>query len=444
MSLWSEIRHGRGGPAAILLLAGLAPLLAPDVRGAAPRAPSAPDLRTARVVDLTHPFDERTPYWPTAPSGFKLERVHYGRTDAGYFYSAYSFCAPEHGGTHLDAPIHFGEGRWTADQIPVDRLVRPAAVIDVAVASAADADHQPHRRGAEGVGSAPWPHRGGPSSSCARAWSARWLDKASATSATTPRATLRALHFPSYGPDAVRILVTERKVAALGVDTASIDPRSVEGLSRAPDRGRGQACPGSRTWPASTCRPTGAWVVALPMKIANGSGGPLRAIALVNLERRVRRIATSRVITTLLFGVHALDAGAYVGVLVLAIPFRHPRGHGAGPPRLTRGSHDRAARALTPSSAAARSPALPDAREPRPVHLEAHEPARRDGTAACSSRRSPPVRARTPAFSGSPWLTATACWAGCAAAIARSAVSIRAASAFRSSATSHTSRGRKR
>ena len=89
------------------------------------------DLKTARVVDLTHPFDEKTPYWPTAPSGFELKRLHYGPTDAGYFYSANSFCAPEHGGTHLDAPIHFAEGKPAVDQIPLERLIGPGVVIDV-------------------------------------------------------------------------------------------------------------------------------------------------------------------------------------------------------------------------------------------------------------------------------------------------------------------------
>src|SRR6266850_412263 len=124
------------------LAASLATLVAVS-GGAAPAKPvPAIDLRTARILDLTHPFDERTLYWPTAPSGFKLERLHYGQTDGGFFYSAYAFCAPEHGGTHLDAPIHFAEGRWTADQVPLAKLVRPAVVIDVAAAAAADPDHR--------------------------------------------------------------------------------------------------------------------------------------------------------------------------------------------------------------------------------------------------------------------------------------------------------------
>jgi len=261
-------------------LAVLAVVSTPGARGAAPAVPPAPDLRTARVVDLTHPFDERTPYWPTATRGFELAPVHYGRTEAGYFYSAYSFCAPEHGGTHLDAPIHFGEGRWTADQIPVERLVRPAVVIDVAAASAADADH---RLTAEELQT--WEARHGRIAEgtivlLRTGWSARWPDKKRYLGDDTPGDASR-LHFPSYGAEAARILVADRKVAALGVDTASIDPGSakdfpVHQIVAAANVPGFENLAGLDALP-----PTGAWVIALPMKIAGGSGGPLRAIALL-------------------------------------------------------------------------------------------------------------------------------------------------------------------
>jgi hypothetical protein len=56
------------------------------------------------IVDLTHAFDERTIYWPTEP-GFVLEKGPAGFTERGYFYAANRFAAPEHGGTHIDAPI---------------------------------------------------------------------------------------------------------------------------------------------------------------------------------------------------------------------------------------------------------------------------------------------------------------------------------------------------
>ncbi|MFL6194239.1 MAG: cyclase family protein [Thermoanaerobaculia bacterium] len=95
---------------------------------------AALDLRGFRAVDLTYGFDEETIYWPTSPTTFKLDKLAFGKTEGGYFYSSYSFCAPEHGGTHLDAPIHFAEGKRTAGQIPVEQLMAPAVVIDVSAA----------------------------------------------------------------------------------------------------------------------------------------------------------------------------------------------------------------------------------------------------------------------------------------------------------------------
>jgi hypothetical protein len=68
-------------------------------------------LAASMLIDLTHPFDSKTLYWPAGEGSFQLKQLSYGRTSGGFFYSAYSFCAPEHGGTHIDAPIHFGRGR---------------------------------------------------------------------------------------------------------------------------------------------------------------------------------------------------------------------------------------------------------------------------------------------------------------------------------------------
>jgi hypothetical protein len=76
------------------------------------------DLAASTVVDLTHAFDSETIYWPTSPSGFELKPLHRGLTERGFFYAANAFCSPEHGGTHLDAPLHFAEGKWTSADIP--------------------------------------------------------------------------------------------------------------------------------------------------------------------------------------------------------------------------------------------------------------------------------------------------------------------------------------
>ncbi|UCE01911.1 MAG: cyclase family protein, partial [Candidatus Latescibacterota bacterium] len=94
-----------------------------------------------RVIDLTWPFDADTVYWPTAKT-FDLDVVARGETPGGYWYEANQFCAAEHGGTHLDAPCHFAEGRRTVDAIPLEQLIGPAAVIDVRQACANDRDYR--------------------------------------------------------------------------------------------------------------------------------------------------------------------------------------------------------------------------------------------------------------------------------------------------------------
>lgn len=101
----------------------------------------AQDLSTGRWVDLTHPFNENSVYWPTAEM-FDLEEVFHGHTEGGWFYTAYNFSAAEHGGTHLDAPIHFAEGANTADQVPIEQMTGPGFVIDVSEQAAADVDYQ--------------------------------------------------------------------------------------------------------------------------------------------------------------------------------------------------------------------------------------------------------------------------------------------------------------
>lgn len=61
-------------------------------------------------IDLSYSFDAQTPYWPTS-NGFQLDTVFEGTTAGGYYYSAYAFQSAEHGGTHIDAPVHFGQGK---------------------------------------------------------------------------------------------------------------------------------------------------------------------------------------------------------------------------------------------------------------------------------------------------------------------------------------------
>ncbi len=105
-------------------------------------AQQAFDPAAYRMVDLTHAYSSKTVFWPTSPTRFTLDRLAFGKTEGGYFYAANTLCTPEHGGTHLDAPIHFGEGKRTADQIPLEQLIAPAVVIDVTAKANADRDYR--------------------------------------------------------------------------------------------------------------------------------------------------------------------------------------------------------------------------------------------------------------------------------------------------------------
>lgn len=265
--------------ATIALLAGVtAPLSAAEARSRSSGKP--PDLRTATVVDLSHPFAADTLYWPTSPTRFDLTTLASGVTEGGWFYSANSFCAPEHGGTHLDAPIHFAQGRRTTDQIPVRQLVAPAVVIDVSKAAAQDADYRLSvadvRAWEKKHGTIP----GGAIVLLRTGWSARWPDRRRYFGDDAPGDAAN-LHFPSLGAAAATLLVRDRKVGALGVDTASIDhgPSKDFPVHRIAAEAN---VPGLENLTGLAALPeSGAWVIALPMKIAGGSGGPLRAVALV-------------------------------------------------------------------------------------------------------------------------------------------------------------------
>src|SRR5262245_4097687 len=77
-----------------------------------------------RWIDLTHDFSTNTLYWPTAKK-FALEVEFHSHTDKGYFYAANRYSASEHGGTHIDAPIHFAERGKSLDQLSIDQLTGP-------------------------------------------------------------------------------------------------------------------------------------------------------------------------------------------------------------------------------------------------------------------------------------------------------------------------------
>jgi kynurenine formamidase len=282
---------GRVRRLALATAAGLAAAAAcersgPGAGGAAPGEGSTPsasapiDLSAYDLVDLTHAFDARTLYWPTSPTRFDVDTLAYGLAEGGYFYSSMAFSTPEHGGTHLDAPMHFAEGANASDQIPLERLIGPAVVIDVTAQAAADRDYRLTREDVLA-----WEHEHGAVPAGAlvllrTGWSRHWPDARAYLGDDTPGDASR-LSFPSYGEDSARLLVDERRVGALGADVASIDyGRSTDFMVH---RVAGAAnVPGFENLTGLDRLPaTGALLIALPVKIGGGTGGPLRAVALV-------------------------------------------------------------------------------------------------------------------------------------------------------------------
>jgi kynurenine formamidase len=247
---------------------------------ASPRAafPDVVNLAQSRIVDLTHTFDDKTLYWPTSPSSFELKTLAKGKTPGGWFYSSNSLCTPEHGGTHLDAPLHFSEGGESVEAVSVRRLVAQAVVIDVSAKAEKDRDYRLTAADVKAWEAARGTIPKGAIVLLRTGWSSRWPDRLRYFGDATPNDASH-LHFPSYGADAAELLVKGRAVGALGVDTASIDygPSSDFPVHRIAAAAQ---VPGLENLANLDALPeTGVWVIALPMKIGGGSGGPLRAIA---------------------------------------------------------------------------------------------------------------------------------------------------------------------
>jgi kynurenine formamidase len=247
-------------------------------------AQGATDLTKVTLVDLTHPLDASTLYWPTSPSAFELTTLASGMTPGGYFYSSYKLCTPEHGGTHVDAPVHFSKtGTSTAD-LPLQQLIAPAVVIDVTKQAAADAAYRVTRADVEAFEAVHGRIAPGTIVLARTGWSRFWPDRKRYLGDDTPGDASK-LKFPGYGEDAARFLVEQRHVAMLGIDTASIDYGPSTDF-RAHRVGAAANVANLENLTAlDQLPPTGATVIALPMKIAGGSGGPVRVIALVPRQR---------------------------------------------------------------------------------------------------------------------------------------------------------------
>ena len=242
---------------------------------------SASDFPTGKIIDLSHAYDENTVYWPTADT-FHLEKDFEGMTEKGYYYAANKFSTAEHGGTHIDAPVHFAKGHNTVDQIPLEQLMGQGILIDVSkqceknpdyLVSTADLQSWEKSNGAipkdtivllrTGYGKY-WPDR------------KKYMGTDERGAQAVPK-----LHFPGLDPNAARWLTLNRAIKAIGLDTPSID----YGQSTLFESHRilfEKNIPAFENLANLDQLPSkGFYLIALPMKIKGGSGGPLRIIAIV-------------------------------------------------------------------------------------------------------------------------------------------------------------------
>jgi len=240
--------------------------------------PTAPVLDPEKLVDLSYVYDIDTLYWPNA-NGFRHRKDGWAINDAGWWYAAGEFTSAEHGGTHIDSPVHFAEGRRHVDQIPVASLVGPAAVIDVQPQAEADRDYRATPKDVLAWESAHGVIAPGTIVVFRTGWGTRWPDRLRYLGDDTPGDTTN-LHFPGLAATTAKLLV-ERGVAGVGIDTASLDhgpstdflvhrilgAANVYGIENLANAGRLPA--------------TGATLIALPLRIAQGSGSPARVIAVL-------------------------------------------------------------------------------------------------------------------------------------------------------------------
>lgn len=232
-----------------------------------------------KLIDMTYPFAEDTLHWPTAKP-FKLEKVNEGITPQGFWYASYDYSGSEHVGTHLDAPFHFAQGRWTADQIPLSKTIGPGVVVDLRRKASADPNYQ-----LQVVDIRTWERRHGriPDGAIVlmlTGWGKFWGNRRGYFG-TDEAGDVTDLRFPGFSREAAEFLVRERKIDAVGIDTPSIDHGPSRDFIVHQILGGANIPIFENVANLDRVPPKGATIFAIPMKIKGGSGAPLRIFALL-------------------------------------------------------------------------------------------------------------------------------------------------------------------
>lgn len=240
-------------------------------------------LSDKKIVDLSHAYSEETVYWVTAKE-FELDTVFAGDTDKGFYYSANNFSTAEHGGTHLDAPIHFSKTGQTVEEIPLEKLVGSAIKIDI---SENAKDRPDYLITIEDLTN--WESQSGhniPEGSIVLLHTgfSKYYPNKEKYLGTTERGdhAIPLLHFPGLSPEAAQWLVDNRNIHAIGIDTPSIDYGQSQ-LFKSHVILLSENIPVFENLTNLDLLPQDGFdIIALPMKIKGGTGAPLRIIGLLN------------------------------------------------------------------------------------------------------------------------------------------------------------------
>lgn len=260
-------------PLAFALCASTSP-----AQQANPLPPLVKGLAAGRVslVDLTHKLDEGAPYWPEGRTKTPFKAKVAGTYERNGLFSR-ELEIPEHFGTHIDAPAHFDPHGWKVAEIPLDRLIAPAAVIDV---TQAVKTHEEYRVTVADIKKWEKTHGALPGGGLVffrTGWEKRWPSQKEFMKQDAEG----KLHFPCLTVEAGRYLMEQMKPVGIGIDSPGIDLGADHtyplhhltlgaGAYLLENVGNLEALP-----------ETGAVVVVSPVKLTGGSGSPVRILALV-------------------------------------------------------------------------------------------------------------------------------------------------------------------
>ncbi len=225
------------------------------------------------VVDMTYAINGKLPAWPGDDKTFEAQIVATPEKDG---YLARSFWMLEHYGTHMDAPAHFPPGKFTLDQIPVAHFFGPAVVIDVREETSKDPDYQLSTARVEKWEAAHGRVPSGAIVMMRSGWASRWPDQARYRNMDANK----VMHFPGFSVESAKLLIA-RGAVGLGIDTLSIDYGASKdfevhhvdlpaGLYNLENLANLDQLPEA-----------GAFLIAAPIKLEGGSGGPVRVFALL-------------------------------------------------------------------------------------------------------------------------------------------------------------------